>query len=141
MPTRSPRWGVDGAPALSRHGLRSATSSVLAIGGVAFILGFLLQYERGFQRSDVLVEALATRDATILERVDRVDDITDHFGNTPLDLAVKTSLTHNYDPVPILIERMQDVDARDEHGRAALFDAVRTGRSEAVAPSDPRPRC
>ncbi len=112
--------------------IRTATPSILAIGGVAFILGFLLQYEREFQRSDVLVEAMATRDVTILEQVDRVDDITDHFGNTPLHLAVKTSFERNYDPLPLLIARMQDIDARNEHGRTALFDAVRRGRSEDV---------
>lgn len=112
--------------------LRMTAPTALAIGGICFVLGFLLQYEREFQRSDVLVEAFATRDVAIIEGVESIDGITDGFGNTPLHAAIMNGGARNYDPLPLLIERTVEIDRRNEFGRTPLFDAVRSGMTNDV---------
>ena len=83
--------------------LRKAAPSGLAIGGVCLVLGFMLQYERDFQESDLMVESVVTRDASIIERFESIDGIVDDFGNTPLHTAVQTFFfARNYEPIPLL---------------------------------------
>ena len=114
--------------------LRRAAPTGLAIGGVCLVLGFLLQYEREFQESDVLIESVVTRDVSIIERMDRIDGIADDFGNTPLHVAVQgIFFARNYEPIPLLLERTDDVDPVNEHGRTPLWYAVRNGLAGDVA--------
>ncbi len=110
------------------HLLRVSAPTTALIGGIALLLGTMLQFDRARQGSPVLVEAYVTRDASVLERCDRIDDFKDAYGNTPLhNAARRPEGTRRYDPMPILLERCGSIDARNEFGRTPLFVAVRTG--------------
>ena len=108
--------------------IRVSAPTTVLIGVIALLLGAMLQFDRGRQGSPVLVEAYVTRDVSVLEDCDHIDDIRDAFGNTPLhNAARRPEATRIYDPMPILIARCESLDARNEFGRTALFVAVRTG--------------
>ena len=113
--------------------LRRSAPSMMLLGALAFLLGAMLDYERSDQDSPVLVEAFVTRDKTVLESCESIDDIRDHYGNTPLHNAARRGEgLRIYDPLPILIAKASHLDARNDFGRTALFVAVRTGNRNDV---------
>ena len=61
--------------------------TVIVLGGIALLLGAMLRFDRARQGSPVLVEAYVTRDISVLQRCDVIDDIRDAHGNTPLHNA------------------------------------------------------
>ncbi len=108
--------------------LRKVAPGTLVGAGIALLLGQVLHFDRSFQGSPALVEAYVARDASTLADYPRLDDIVDRMGNGPLHAAAFRSEGQRlYDPVPTLLERTQDLDARNDFGRTALFVATRSG--------------
>ena len=113
--------------------LRKAAPATLMGGGLVFLLGQMLHFDRSFQGSPALVEAYVARDASTLEDYAHLDDVVDRMGNTPLHAAAfRPEGLRLYDPVPALLERTENLDARNEFGRTALFIATRTGNRDDV---------
>ena len=98
--------------------LRKAAPATLMGGGLVFLLGQMLHFDRSFQGSPALVEAYVARDASTLEDYAHLDDVVDRMGNTPLHAAAfRPEGLRLYDPVPALLERTESLDARNEFGR------------------------
>ena len=107
--------------------------NIAAFGVLVFVIGAVLQYEGRASNSPVLVESYVTRDRSVIESIDSIDGITDHFGNTPLHTAMlRIASTRIYDPVPLLISRSSRIDARNDFGQTPLFVAVRMASRDDV---------
>lgn len=113
--------------------IRRTGPSVATIGAVIFVAGAVLDLENRDASQPVLVEAYVTRDRSVLDSCDDISGITDHFGNTPIHTATRRSAgTRIYDPLPILVSKANDLDARNDFGRTALFIAVRKAHRDDV---------
>jgi len=115
------------------HLIRVSMPTVIMLGGIALLLGAMLRFDRARQGSPVLVEAYVTRDISVLQRCDIIDDIRDAHGNTPLhNAARRPEAERMYNPMPILIAKYKSLNARNEFGRTALFVAVQSGNKSDV---------
>ena len=113
--------------------IRVSMPTVIVLGGIALLLGAMLRFDRARQGSPVLVEAYVTRDISVLQRCDVIDDIRDAHGNTPLhNAARRPEAERMYNPMPILIAKYKSLNARNEFGRTALFVAVQSGNKSDV---------
>ena len=113
--------------------IRVSMPTVIVLGGIALLLGAMLRFDRARQGSPVLVEAYVTRDISVLQRCDVIDDIRDAHGNTPLhNAARRPEAARMYNPMPILIAKYKSLNARNEFGRTALFVAVQRGNKSDV---------
>ena len=113
--------------------IRVSMPTVILLGGIALLLGAMLRFDRARQGSPVLVEAYVTRDISVLQRCDVIDDIRDAYGNTPLHNAARRAEAERiYNPMPILIAKYKSLNARNEFGRTALFVAVQSGNKSDV---------
>ena len=113
--------------------IRVSMPAVIMLGGIALLLGAMLRFDRARQGSPVLVEAYVTRDISVLQRCDVIDDIRDAHGNTPLhNAARRPEAERMYNPMPILIAKYKSLNARNEFGRTALFVAVQSGNKSDV---------
>jgi hypothetical protein len=113
--------------------IRVSMPTVIVLGGIALLLGAMLRFDRARQGSPVLVEAYVTRDISVLQRCDVIDDIRDAHGNTPLHNAARRAEAERmYNPMPILIAKYKSLNARNEFGQTALFIAVQNGNKSDV---------
>ena len=113
--------------------IRVSMPTVIVLGGIALLLGAMLRFDRARQGSPVLVEAYVTRDISVLQRCDVIDDIRDAYGNTPLHNAARRAEAERmYNPMPILIAKYKSLNARNEFGQTALFIAVQNGNKSDV---------
>jgi len=113
--------------------IRVSMPTVIMFGGIALLLGAMLRFDRARQGSPVLVEAYVTRDISVLQRCDVIDDIRDAYGNTPLhNAARRPEAERMYNPMPILIAKYKSLNARNEFGQTALFVAVQSGNKSDV---------
>ena len=113
--------------------IRVSMPTVIMLGGIALLLGAMLRFDRARQGSPVLVEAYVTRDISVLQRCDVIDDIRDAYGNTPLHNAARRAEAERmYNPMPILIAKYKSLNARNEFGQTALFIAVQNGNKSDV---------
>jgi peptidoglycan/LPS O-acetylase OafA/YrhL len=113
--------------------IRVSMPIVIVLGGIALLLGAMLRFDRARQGSPVLVEAYVTRDISVLQRCDVIDDIRDAYGNTPLhNAARRPEAERMYNPMPILIAKYKSLNARNEFGQTALFVAVQSGNKSDV---------
>ncbi len=99
------------------------------VGGVfVFSVGSLTKYSRSNNDQAPLVEAYVTRDAEFMKRYETVEGITDAFGNTPLHTSqFAPEGARRYDPIPLLLDRLNTLDHQNHFGRTALFYSVKNG--------------
>ena len=113
--------------------IRRTGPNIATLGAIVFVTGAVMQYEYRDQNQPALKEAFVTRDRSVLDSYESIDGIRDHFGNTPIHTATRRSWsTRIYDPVPMLISKSGDLDARNDFERTALFMAVRMGNRNDV---------
>lgn len=111
--------------------IRLVARPVCLVGILFAVLGSMLHENSLRKQGNLLVEAYVARDRRVLEQATRMDDARDRLGNTPLHVAVRMpSGWRRYDPLPILIDRTENIDAPNEAGRTALFEAVRWGNTD-----------
>ena len=103
-------------------------AQAMVVGVVLFLLGELFQFNHQFRNNKILVESYVTRNSETLVSVGSMDGIRDRYGNTPLHAAAKRpARLRQYNPLPILLEHIGEVNVQNDFGRTALFNAVRTG--------------
>lgn len=118
-----------GEAAFRMRSLLAAVARPACLTGVlCALVGSMLHEDSVREKGHLVVEAFVARDRATLEQAENVDDARDSYGNTPLHVAVRTVAGwRRYDPVPLLIEKTTDIDAVNDVGRTALFEAVRGG--------------
>ncbi|MCH1438332.1 MAG: ankyrin repeat domain-containing protein, partial [Rubripirellula sp.] len=100
------------------------------VGLLIFCFGSLLQYNREFQRPQVLVEAYVARQKSTLDAVDSIDGISDRYGNTPLHAAAKMPEgMRRYNTMAVLLSKCSNPNLQNDFGRTALFTAVESGNT------------
>jgi len=101
---------------------------VLYVGLCVIVLGSMLHQLSLTQKGHLIVESYTARNQTLLDETETFDHVYDNMGNTPLHTAAKMNENwRRYDPMPILIAKMTDLDAPNINGRTPLFQAVRSG--------------